>query len=86
VTRLQLLALAQDGIDQRSTGMETWLIDPLDGPQVALLNVPAWQPLRTPGEAAAFVERVRAMGPYSRRTWRTSSAGTRPACRRRPIR
>jgi uncharacterized protein (DUF885 family) len=64
VTRLQLLALAQDGIDQRSTGMETWLIDPLDGPQVALLNVPAWQPLRTPGEAAAFVERVRAMGPY----------------------
>ena len=64
VTRLQLLALAQDGIDQRSTGMETWLLDPLDGPQVALLNVPAFHPIRSADEADAFVARVRAMGPY----------------------
>ncbi len=64
ITRLQLLALTQDGIDQRSTGIETWLLDPLDGPQVSLLNIPAFQSIRSTDEAAAFVARVRAMGPY----------------------
>jgi uncharacterized protein (DUF885 family) len=64
VTRLQLLALIQDGIDERATGIETWLLDPLDGPQVALLNLPSWHPIRTRDEAKAFVARVRAMGTY----------------------
>jgi uncharacterized protein (DUF885 family) len=64
VTRLQLVALCKDGIEERSTGLETWTLDPLEGPQVALLNAPAWTALRTPEEAAAFVVRVRAMGTY----------------------
>jgi uncharacterized protein (DUF885 family) len=64
VTRLQLLALIRDGIDERATGIETWLLDPLDGPQVALLTLPSWHTLRTRDEARAFVARVRAMGPY----------------------
>ena len=64
VTRLQLLAVARDGLDERTTGFETWVLDPLDGPQVALLNLPAWHTLRTREEADAFVRRVEAMGPY----------------------
>ncbi len=64
VTRLQLIALCQDGIDERATGFEAWVLDPLDGPQVALLNVASWQPVRTADEARAYVARVAAMGPY----------------------
>jgi uncharacterized protein (DUF885 family) len=64
VTRLQLLALVRDGIDERESGIETWLLDPLEGPQVALLNLPSWHTVRTPEEARGFVARVRAMGPY----------------------
>jgi len=64
VTRLQLLALAQDGIDQRATGIETWLVDPLDGPQVALLNLPSWHSVRDRAEADGYVARLVAMGPY----------------------
>ncbi|MGH7725425.1 MAG: DUF885 domain-containing protein [Candidatus Eiseniibacteriota bacterium] len=64
VTRRELRMVAKNGVDERSTGMETWLLDPLDGPQVALFNLPSWHVARTGGEAAVFVERVRAMGPY----------------------
>jgi len=61
---LQLIALAQDGVDERSTGFETWLLDPLEGPQVSLLSLPAWHTVRTRDEAEAFLGRVEAMGPY----------------------
>jgi uncharacterized protein (DUF885 family) len=64
VTRLQLIALAKDGVDERSTGFETWLLDPLEGPQVSLLSLPAWHTVRTLDEADAFLGRVEAMGPY----------------------
>jgi uncharacterized protein (DUF885 family) len=64
VTRLQLLALIRDGIDERATGIETWLLDPLEGPQVALLNLPSWHTIRDRDEARMFVARVRGMGKY----------------------
>jgi uncharacterized protein (DUF885 family) len=64
VTRLQLVALAQDGVDERATGFETWLLDPLEGPQVSLLNVAAWHPVRSADDASRFLARVEAMGPY----------------------
>ncbi len=64
VTRLQLVAVCQNDIEERSTGLETWTLDPLEGPQVALLNVPSWTPLRNDHDAAAFLLRVRAMGAY----------------------
>ncbi len=64
VTRLQLLAVTRDGMDERTTGFETWVLDPLDGPQVALLSLPAWHTVHTREQADAFVARVRAMGPY----------------------
>jgi uncharacterized protein (DUF885 family) len=64
VTRLQLLAAARDLAEERSSGMETWVLDPLDGPQVALLSVPGYHAVRNAEEAEAYVARVRAMGPY----------------------
>ena len=36
-------------------------VDPMDGPQVDLLNIPSYQPLRSAQEADALVERWRAM-------------------------
>ena len=39
-------------------------VDPMDGPQVDLLNIPSYQPVRTPDEADALVQRWRAMPGY----------------------
>ncbi len=64
VTRQELLDVARNGVDERSTGMETWVLDPLDGPQVALMNLSSWHTARDRDEVEAFLARVRAMGPY----------------------
>jgi uncharacterized protein (DUF885 family) len=64
VTRLQLLALTRDGMDERTTGFETWVLDPMEGPQVSLLSLPAWHTVRNAAQADAYVGRVHAMGPY----------------------
>jgi len=64
VTRLQLLALCRDGVDERTTEFETWSLDPMEGPQVALLSLPSWHTVRNAHEAEAYLARVRAMGPY----------------------
>ena len=39
-------------------------VDPMNGPQVELLNIPSYQPLRSTREAAALLERWRAMPAY----------------------
>jgi uncharacterized protein (DUF885 family) len=39
-------------------------VDPMDGPQVELLNIPSFQPLRSTAEADALVARWRAMPDY----------------------
>ena len=36
-------------------------VDPMNGPQVELLNIPSYQPIRAPAEADALLERWRAM-------------------------
>lgn len=36
-------------------------IDPMDGPQTELLNIPSYQPIRTDAEAAALLDRWRAI-------------------------
>ena len=41
-----------------------YTVDPLDGPQVALLNVPAYQPAATAEDLDALLARWRAMGPH----------------------
>jgi uncharacterized protein (DUF885 family) len=47
-----------------SCGFDQWVVDPLGGPQVQLMNLPDYTSIETPKDAAAFVKRVRAMGPY----------------------
>ena len=39
-------------------------VDPMDGPQVDLLNIPTLQPVRTDEEASALLARWRAMPAY----------------------
>ena len=39
-------------------------VDPMNGPQVELLNIASYQPMRSPEEATALVARWRAMAPY----------------------
>ena len=39
-------------------------VDPMNGPQVELLNIPAFQPIRSPAEGDALLERWRAMPAY----------------------
>lgn len=41
-----------------------YTVDPMGGPQVSFLNVPSYQPVRTPDQGRAMVERWRAMGPW----------------------
>jgi uncharacterized protein (DUF885 family) len=64
VTRSALLDFLayESGIAQ--SGLERWAIDPLDGPQVELLNVESYQPVETETEGRAAVARWREMGPF----------------------
>ncbi len=39
-------------------------VDPMDGPQVAVLNIPSFQPIGTPAEVDAMLARWRAMPAY----------------------
>ena len=41
--------------------LDAFNVDAMDGPQVALLNIPAFQPTETPEDGAALLERWRAM-------------------------
>jgi len=46
------------------SGLQTWTVDPLGGPQVDLMNIPAIQTLAGPESGRAMVARWQAMGPY----------------------
>ena len=63
VTRSALLDFLRAELDLVEGGMEPWTVDPLDGPQVADLNIPSYQPVRTPAEGEALVARWQAIGP-----------------------
>ncbi len=41
--------------------LQAFNVDPMNGPQVELLNIPAYQPIRSPAEANALLERWREM-------------------------
>ena len=65
--RLTLTALLVDAksiLDYYSCDLEDWTVDPLQGPQVELMNLESYQPVRSIAEARAMVKRWRAMGPY----------------------
>jgi uncharacterized protein (DUF885 family) len=60
-------ALAEALIADRAfldADLEAFNVDPMDGPQVALLNIPSFQPARTGDEARALLARWRAMPTY----------------------
>ncbi len=64
ITRLALLDFLGVGLDIVDSGVEAWMVDPLDGPQVTFLNVPSFQPVASPAEADGLVARWREMGPW----------------------
>lgn len=64
VTRSELLAEIDGQLVGLESAMETWTVDPLNGPQVSLPNLTQVQAAATPAEAALMVARWRAMGPY----------------------
>jgi len=48
----------------RISGLDAWSVDPLEGPPTVLLDIPAYQPVGSPVQAAAMTARWRSMGPY----------------------
>jgi uncharacterized protein (DUF885 family) len=64
VTRSALIDFLGYALDLDTAGVEAWDVDPLDGPQVAFLNIASFQPVHSADEAAALVARWRAMGPW----------------------
>jgi uncharacterized protein (DUF885 family) len=64
VTHAALLEFVAIELDLIEAGMDAWSVDPLDGPQVAYLNVPSFQPVRTVAEGEALVARWREIGPW----------------------
>ena len=64
VTRLALLDNLGYELGLIESRTASWTVDPLDGPQVQFLNVEAYQPLETPADGRAAVERWQAMGPW----------------------
>ncbi len=72
VTRAALADFLRSELDVVDSGVEAWSVDPLDGPQVSFLNVPSFQPLRTPNDGRAMVDRWQAMGPWIEQLVETS--------------
>ena len=64
VSRAALLDFVRYELDLAEAGIDAWMVDPLDGPQVAYLNVPSFQPVRTVADGEALVARWRAIGPW----------------------
>ena len=65
--QLTLLALTgelQGDIAELECGFETWVLDPLNGPQVNFNSFADFTVLRTPQDGENYVKRCRAMGPY----------------------
>ena len=63
-TRDELLGVVGGQLGAIRAGLEAWMADPLDGPQVTFLNIPSFQPIRSQTEAEMLVARWREMGPW----------------------
>ncbi len=64
LTRTALLVDAGSMLDYYLCDLDDWVVDPLQGLQVDLMNVESYQPVHTPAEGAAMVKRWNAIGPY----------------------
>lgn len=49
---------------QIACGFHEWVVDPLEGPQVSFMNLADYTVIESPKDAANYVARCRAMGPY----------------------
>ncbi|MDG6987812.1 MAG: DUF885 domain-containing protein [Nitrososphaerota archaeon] len=64
LTRTALAVDARAAADYLSCGLDDWVVDPLGGPQVELLNVESYQPVRTFEEGTSMIRRWQAIGAY----------------------
>ncbi|HET9252487.1 MAG TPA: DUF885 domain-containing protein [Candidatus Eisenbacteria bacterium] len=64
ITRAALLSAVDEQLGWLACGFHTWVVDPLNGPQVSFMNLPDYTRIDTPRDAKAYVTRVQAMGPY----------------------
>ncbi|HEX2766112.1 MAG TPA: DUF885 domain-containing protein [Candidatus Limnocylindria bacterium] len=64
VTRAALAESLNADRAQLEADLGAFTVDPMDGPQVDLLNIPSYHSVRTPAEADALLARWRAMPPY----------------------
>ena len=64
VTRAALITEAESQLAGLRCGFETWVVDPLGGPQVALMNLQDYTVIETRQDAARYVARMRAAGRY----------------------
>ncbi|MDG6902891.1 MAG: DUF885 family protein, partial [Nitrososphaerota archaeon] len=64
ITRTALLVDAESVVDYCSCGLDEWVVDPLQGIQVELMNVESYQPVRTVEEGRAMVKRWQAIRQY----------------------
>src|SRR5262245_40858402 len=54
----------EDAIGVIDCHFEDWVVDPLGGPQIELLNLRDYTTIKTPADGSKYVKRCRAMGPY----------------------
>lgn len=64
LTLTALLADVRTQLDYLSCGLDEWTVDPLDGPQVQLLNIESFQPVRNVEEGRTMIERWRSIGRF----------------------
>lgn len=64
VTRDALISEVRTEMAALEADLGAWTMDPLGGPQVVAITLETLQPLETPADGAAMVERWRAFGPW----------------------
>ena len=64
LTRTALLVDADSTEQYFSCNLEDWVVDPLQGIQVELMNLESYQPVRTVEEGRAMAKRWQAIGPF----------------------
>lgn len=64
LTLAVLVAAVEGDLAQLACGLHEWVVDPLAGPQVSLLNIASIQPVSTSAQGELLVARWRAMARY----------------------
>jgi uncharacterized protein (DUF885 family) len=64
VTRSALLAQIAGDAAELSSGVDEWMVDPLEGPQIAILGFESFQPVVTPEHGQAMVARWSSMAEW----------------------